>query len=252
MSRTLSLAVVVVVAAATPIPSFATSANAAASAYKNCAALNRAYPNGVGRKGAVDKADGKAKSNPVRNFRVDTKLYNSLPKTLDRDRDGVACEKHTGTSAPTRPVPKPAPKPAKGRVVSSTSGFSFVTPSGNITCAAGPSDVRCDIHEFTYRLPRRPTTCDTDYGQGMHLRRTAGVLCAGDTLAGSAPSSQNWFRKAGLAPLRDAMGSHAVLPYEWTLNSTQISCTSATTGVTCVNTTTRHGFTLSKAAYRVF
>lgn len=104
MSRTFKLAMVAVLAAS-PMVMAAPSAEAAPSAskYKNCTALNRAYPNGVGRKGAVDKTKGTR----VRNFRVDTKLYNSLPKTLDRDRDGIACEKLT-KSAPAKPKQKPA------------------------------------------------------------------------------------------------------------------------------------------------
>lgn len=57
--------------------------------FKNCAALNKAYPHGVGRPGAKDKTS----STPVRNFTVHAKLYAAQPRTLDRDRDGIACEK---------------------------------------------------------------------------------------------------------------------------------------------------------------
>ena len=57
--------------------------------YRNCAGLNADYPNGVGKAGAVDKT----KAEPVTSFTVDTALYNRLPKTLDRDKDGIACEK---------------------------------------------------------------------------------------------------------------------------------------------------------------
>ncbi len=259
MSRTFKLAMVAVLAAS-PMVMAAPSAEAAPSAskYKNCTALNRAYPNGVGRKGAVDKTKGTR----VRNFRVDTKLYNSLPKTLDRDRDGIACEKLTKSApakpkqkpAPVKPKPKPAPikKPVAGKTLSSPGGFAFVAPSGNVTCVAGPTDVRCDISQFAYVPPTRPRSCELDYGQTFDLRRSATLGCVGDTVAGSASSTQNWFRKTGLKPLATPMGPQAVLPYGWKLNSTQISCTSATTGVTCTNTTTRHGFTVAKAGYKVF
>ncbi|WP_210424364.1 excalibur calcium-binding domain-containing protein [Gephyromycinifex aptenodytis] len=272
MSRRLKLAMVAVLAVS-PMVVAAPSAQAAPSAskYKNCAALNRVYPNGVGKKGAVDKTS----STRVRNFKVDTALYNSLPKTLDRDRDGIACEKLTkGASAkpkkaPAKPKPapakpkkapaKPKPAPAKpkkapaaGKTVSSPGGFAFVTPSGNVACLAGPSDVRCDINQFAYVLPTRPSTCELEYGQAFELRRTAAPGCISDTLAGTAFRTQNWFRKSGLKPLATQAGPQAVLPYGWKLNSTQISCTSATTGVTCINTTTRHGFTLAKAGYRIF
>jgi hypothetical protein len=58
--------------------------------YKNCAALNKAYKHGVGKPGAKDKvASGKK---PVKNFGVNLALYNAN-KRLDRDKDGIACEK---------------------------------------------------------------------------------------------------------------------------------------------------------------
>ena len=58
--------------------------------YANCKALNAKYKHGVGRKGARDHVSGKTK--PVKNFYVSTKLYNANKK-LDRDKDGIACEK---------------------------------------------------------------------------------------------------------------------------------------------------------------
>ena len=67
---------------------------AALRRFKNCAALNRVYKHGVGKRGAVDRAAGKRKAKPVRNFTVNTRLYNAQPRRLDRDRDGIACERH--------------------------------------------------------------------------------------------------------------------------------------------------------------
>lgn len=60
--------------------------------YKNCTALNKKYPHGIGKVGARDKTSG----TPVTNFKRSTKLYRlamSYNKGLDRDKDGVACEK---------------------------------------------------------------------------------------------------------------------------------------------------------------
>jgi hypothetical protein len=68
----------------------ASPADAAAKHYANCTALNRTYKHGVGRKGAHDKVRGKSK--PVTNFTVNTAVYNAN-HGLDRDHDGVACEK---------------------------------------------------------------------------------------------------------------------------------------------------------------
>jgi len=67
----------------TAAPSFA-----AATTYKNCTALNKAYPHGVGRKGARDKTSG----TPVTNFKASNSLY-AANSGSDRDRDGIACEK---------------------------------------------------------------------------------------------------------------------------------------------------------------
>lgn len=58
--------------------------------FANCTALNKKYGHGVGKKGAKDKVSGKTK--PVTNFAVNNALYNEN-KSMDRDKDGVACEK---------------------------------------------------------------------------------------------------------------------------------------------------------------
>jgi hypothetical protein len=58
--------------------------------YKNCTAMHAKYKHGVGRKGARDKVTS---GKPVTNFYVSTTIYNANKK-LDRDHDGVACEKH--------------------------------------------------------------------------------------------------------------------------------------------------------------
>ena len=66
--------------------------------FKNCTELNKVYHHGVGKKGAKDHTSG----TPVKNFKVDSTLYyaNNGPHRsggaeydLDRDNDGVACEK---------------------------------------------------------------------------------------------------------------------------------------------------------------
>lgn len=72
-----------------------------AESYTNCTALNKVYPHGVARKGAKDKTSSKS-SKPVTNFTVSSKVYSyndgqakhKGEHDLDRDNDGVACEKH--------------------------------------------------------------------------------------------------------------------------------------------------------------
>jgi hypothetical protein len=60
--------------------------------HDNCTKLNRKWPHGVGRRGARDETNGK----PVTNFTRNTRAYNKAEahnSTLDRDDDGIACEK---------------------------------------------------------------------------------------------------------------------------------------------------------------
>jgi hypothetical protein len=58
--------------------------------YSNCAALNRVYPQGVGRPGAVDKTS--PNRSRVIGFTVNLAVYNRN-RHLDRDGDGIACER---------------------------------------------------------------------------------------------------------------------------------------------------------------
>ena len=63
--------------------------------YKNCTNLNTRYRHGVGRRLARDKTSG----DPVTNFKRSTALYNTAMgynRGLDRDKDGIACEKLCG------------------------------------------------------------------------------------------------------------------------------------------------------------
>ena len=60
--------------------------------WQNCTVVNKRLPHGVGRANARDKTSG----TPVTNFRRDTALYNTAMtanRGLDRDGDGIACEK---------------------------------------------------------------------------------------------------------------------------------------------------------------
>jgi Excalibur calcium-binding domain len=60
--------------------------------FKNCTALNKKYPHGIGKVGARDKTSG---DEPVTNFKRSTRLCRlamSYNRRLDRDKDGIACE----------------------------------------------------------------------------------------------------------------------------------------------------------------
>ena len=66
------------------------TATATAKVYPNCKALNSVYRHGVGRVGARDKTKS---GDPVTNFKRSNRLYRQNG-ARDRDKDGVACEKH--------------------------------------------------------------------------------------------------------------------------------------------------------------
>ncbi len=60
--------------------------------HDNCTALNKKFPHGIGLKKARDKTSG----TPVTNFKRNNKIYKTAVRhngTLDRDKDGIACEK---------------------------------------------------------------------------------------------------------------------------------------------------------------
>jgi excalibur calcium-binding domain-containing protein len=59
--------------------------------FDTCDELHRRYPHGVGRSGAHDLVPGT--SRPVASFVIDTAVYQANRKRLDRDHDGIACER---------------------------------------------------------------------------------------------------------------------------------------------------------------
>lgn len=83
-----TIAVTAALLVAAPAAASVDSAMATAKTFKNCTALNRVYPHGVGRVGARDKTSG----TPVRNFKRSNLLYRQNSRS-DRDKDGIACEK---------------------------------------------------------------------------------------------------------------------------------------------------------------
>lgn len=94
-SRRLAASVISVLALSLPIAAVSSApADAASHKYKNCTALQKTYPHGVGKSGARDRVSGS--SAPVTTFKKSTKIYKAAikhNKGLDRDKDGIACEK---------------------------------------------------------------------------------------------------------------------------------------------------------------
>ena len=64
-------------------------ATATAKEFRNCTALNRVYPHGVGRVGARDRTSG----TPVQELQAEQPALSPEQRSSDRDKDGVACEK---------------------------------------------------------------------------------------------------------------------------------------------------------------
>lgn len=86
MKVTLALAAAataVVLGAAVPA-----SASVRIRTFTNCTAMHKVYPHGVGKFGAHDHTSGR----PVTNFFRNNRLY-AANSRLDRDKDGIACEK---------------------------------------------------------------------------------------------------------------------------------------------------------------
>jgi len=76
-------------------PGLGAARNAIPYRWKNCTIVNKRFPHGVGRYGAHDKT--RSGTDPVTNFRRSNRLYREAMKYhpgLDRDKDGIACEKH--------------------------------------------------------------------------------------------------------------------------------------------------------------
>ena len=123
---------------------------------------------------------------------------------------------------------------ATAQALASPSPF-FESPSRNIGCVILDGTARCDILRRSWAPPARPSACPNivDFGQGLMVSRTgpARFVCAGDTsMDAQAP----------------------ILAYGRTVARGGLSCSSATSGMTCRSTRTGHGFFVSRQGYRLF
>jgi hypothetical protein len=97
----------------------------------------------------------------------------------------------------------------------------FRSPSGNIGCYILDGTARCDINHRTWSPPPHPSSCSKEVD----------FVCAGDT---------------ALDP------SGHPLAYGATDSVGAFRCASATTGMTCTEVHTGHGFFISIQSYRIF
>lgn len=108
----------------------------------------------------------------------------------------------------------------------------LVSPSGNIRCVLTTA-VECVIQKATYEPMQRPT-CQSDWNDHFFgVGRRSGIrgTCAGDPIL---------------------LGDLKVLPYGATSTITDRACSSEQSGMTCWDTTTGHGFVISRARYTIF
>jgi hypothetical protein len=109
----------------------------------------------------------------------------------------------------------------------------FESPTRNIACEIMNNYARCDIHSHSWKPPARPATCHLAYGDSLEVgsRGQANFTCHGDTTFDSKAKT---------------------LHYGHALRDGRMRCVSKTTGMTCKNRKTGHGFSISKESYRLF
>lgn len=107
----------------------------------------------------------------------------------------------------------------------------FSSPSANIGCYIDRRFVRCDIRRRAWKPPPKPASCDLDYGQGIAIGagERARIVCAGDT----------------------ALGSKDRLEYGEGIQAGVLRCVSRRVGITCQDTESGHGFSISRERYEL-
>ena len=107
------------------------------------------------------------------------------------------------------------------------------SPSGNIRCIMDTSSARCDALAHTYKPTKKPASCPGDWGTAM----------------GVGTSGKGRF----LCVFDSAYDPHdKVLAYGHSKTIGRYTCMSRTTGMTCKNNRTGHGFRTAKASYSLF
>ena len=132
---------------------------------------------------------------------------------------------------------------------------AFATPSGRIVCIIADDSVRCDFisSDKAWTSPQ-PKGCDLAWGDSLYLTQTAGSTCHGDTLADTPALDSGYvtWRRSGDPTVVVNGLTLAALPYGSAILVGTLQCDSATTGVTCRNLTTGHGFSMATEAYTIF
>ena len=172
----------------------------------------------------------------------------------------AACSPGSGPA----PVPSPlassstadaaTPMSTATDVRTAPDGAAFVSPSGRIACLMDPEFVRCEYAGDKAWTAPEPDGCELDWGFVFVLHDVAYPGCVGDTIRmESAVDSTNvaW-RRSGDPTVTSDNATLAALPYGSALTVGSMRCDSATTGVTCRNLSTSHGFSMAREAYSIF
>ncbi len=109
----------------------------------------------------------------------------------------------------------------------------FASPWRNIGCVVSRDTARCDIVRHTWKAPRRPASCELDWGSYLTVGRTSrrgAFACVGDTA-------------------RDPKAKRLALGRSIRVGT--MRCSSRADGVRCANGR-GHGFLVGVTAYRLF
>lgn len=147
-------------------------------------------------------------------------------------------------------------------VTTVTEGAAFVTPSGNIVCHVDDEGAGCHVAEHVWKAPPPTGECVyLSYGdiivvsieEGAHYGCTGGVwsqleMLEPVSLPGRTNPEPSWFIPGvdTIAMEKWFPAKAYALSYGRTLRYGSTECTVTTSGVTCTETTSGHGFTVSK------
>jgi hypothetical protein len=131
--------------------------------------------------------------------------------------------------SPSSPSSSPPAPPSSTLVVSGET--TFASPSGNITCRMDAGWVACDVAQESWAL----TSADL-------------ASCGQSALAGVRLSAAG---KAAFDCRTDVLvpDPQQVLDYGQSVTVGDVTCASATSGVTCTNSRTGHGFFVSRQSF---
>lgn len=142
---------------------------------------------------------------------------------------------------------------------------AFFTPSGNINCYVYTESASCTVLKTSYKpYSRTPNSVSTEVTvfdkteRGLADRdsqRTSKTIMSTE-IPTTWSVSPIWWWHAGYQSIdRTFYGNHgryAVLSYGSSIRSGNFTCSSATSGVTCTNLKTHHGFIVSATRFRAY